>query len=81
MCVYLGKAFSWASGFDATEAAGCFRYYGGWADKIAGKVIETDERRLNYTRHEPIGVVGQITPWNFPCSCSRLIYIDYLIMT
>ncbi|KAG8723444.1 aldehyde dehydrogenase (NAD(P)(+)) ald5, partial [Ceratobasidium sp. 395] len=32
-----GKAFSIAKGFDASEAAACFRYYGGWADKIHGK--------------------------------------------
>jgi len=61
-----GKAFSIAKAFDATEAASCFRYYGGWADKVHGKVAEIDESRLAYTRHEPIGVVGQIIPWNFP---------------
>lgn len=61
-----GKAFSIAKGFDASEAAACFRYYGGWADKIQGKVVEIDSSRLAYTRHEPIGVVGQIIPWNFP---------------
>jgi aldehyde dehydrogenase (NAD+) len=42
------------------------RYYAGWADKIHGQVIETNEGKLSYTRHEPIGVVGQIIPWNFP---------------
>ena len=31
-----------------------------------GKVIEVDESKMAYTRHEPIGVVGQIIPWNFP---------------
>ncbi|KAB5593555.1 Aldehyde dehydrogenase [Ceratobasidium theobromae] len=61
-----GKAFTIAKGFDASEAAACFRYYGGWADKVHGKVAEIDESRLAYTRHEPIGVVGQIIPWNFP---------------
>ncbi|CUA71412.1 aldehyde dehydrogenase (NAD+) [Rhizoctonia solani] len=61
-----GKAFSIAKGFDASEAAACFRYYGGWADKHHGKVAEIDDSRLAYTRHEPIGVVGQIIPWNFP---------------
>jgi len=61
-----GKAFSIAKGFDASEAAACFRYYGGWADKIQGKVVEIDDSRLAYTRHEPVGVVGQIIPWNFP---------------
>ncbi|KAG9083707.1 aldehyde dehydrogenase (NAD(P)(+)) ald5 [Ceratobasidium sp. UAMH 11750] len=61
-----GKAFSIAKSFDASEAAACFRYYGGWADKVHGKVAEIDDTRLGYTRHEPIGVVGQIIPWNFP---------------
>ncbi|KAG9097323.1 aldehyde dehydrogenase (NAD(P)(+)) ald5 [Ceratobasidium sp. 370] len=61
-----GKAFSIAKSFDASEAAACFRYYGGWADKVHGKVVEIDDTRLAYTRHEPIGVVGQIIPWNFP---------------
>jgi len=35
-----GKTFSAAKGFDVAEAAACFRYYGGWADKIHGKTIE-----------------------------------------
>ena len=61
-----GKAFGIARGFDVMEAAACLRYYGGWADKDHGKVIEVDNSKLAYTRHEPIGVVGQIIPWNFP---------------
>jgi len=61
-----GKAFSIAKGFDIAEVAGCFRYYAGWADKIHGKVIEVNNDKMAYTRHEPIGVVGQIIPWNFP---------------
>ncbi|PGH29093.1 aldehyde dehydrogenase [[Emmonsia] crescens] len=60
-----GKAFSIAK-IDVANAAGCIRYYGGWADKIHGKVIDTDSESFNYTRHEPIGVCGQIIPWNFP---------------
>ncbi|MBO0700849.1 MAG: aldehyde dehydrogenase family protein [Zavarzinella sp.] len=44
----------------------CYRYYAGWADKIQGKTIPIDGRYLCYTRHEPVGVVGQIIPWNFP---------------
>ena len=67
-----GKAFSIAKGFDASEAAACFRYYGGWADKIHGKVAEIDDSRLGYTRHEPIGVCGQIIPWNFPRECTLI---------
>jgi len=61
-----GKAFAIAKGFDVAEAAACLRYYGGWADKIHGKTIEVNDAKLAYTRHEPIGVVGQIIPWNFP---------------
>jgi len=61
-----GKAFSIAKGFDIAEAAACLRYYAGWADKNHGKVIECNDGKMAYTRHEPIGVVGQIIPWNFP---------------
>ncbi|PWZ02297.1 putative indole-3-acetaldehyde dehydrogenase [Testicularia cyperi] len=61
-----GKAFAIAKGFDVTEVASNLRYYGGWADKNHGKVMEVDNKRLCYTRHEPIGVCGQIIPWNFP---------------
>ncbi|KIY72609.1 aldehyde dehydrogenase [Cylindrobasidium torrendii FP15055 ss-10] len=61
-----GKTFAWAKGTDVSFAIGTIKYYAGWADKVMGSVIETDERKLAYTRHEPIGVVGQIIPWNFP---------------
>ncbi|KAK7453414.1 hypothetical protein VKT23_011679 [Stygiomarasmius scandens] len=42
------------------------RYFAGWADKIHGRTMETNENKLAYTRHEPWGVVGAIIPWNFP---------------
>ena len=38
----------------------------GWCDKMHGKVIPVDGNILTYTRHEPVGVCGQIIPWNFP---------------
>ncbi|MCJ1238679.1 aldehyde dehydrogenase (NAD(P)(+)) ald5 [Varicellaria rhodocarpa] len=60
-----GKAVSMAK-VDVGMAASCLRYYGGWADKIEGKVIDTNPDTFNYTRQEPIGVCGQIIPWNFP---------------
>jgi len=44
----------------------CYRYYAGWADKIEGKTIPVNGPYFCYTRHEPVGVVGQIIPWNFP---------------
>ncbi|MCJ1363703.1 aldehyde dehydrogenase (NAD(P)(+)) ald5 [Acarospora aff. strigata] len=60
-----GKAMSMAK-VDVGMSAGCLRYYGGWADKIEGKVIDTIADTFNYTKQEPIGVCGQIIPWNFP---------------
>merc|ERR1719309_579294 len=42
------------------------RYYAGWADKNHGKVIPIDGSFQTYTRLEPVGVCGQIIPWNFP---------------
>ncbi|SGY48802.1 BQ5605_C001g00695 [Microbotryum silenes-dioicae] len=61
-----GKAYVYARHFDVSEAAACLRYYGGWADKNHGKVVEVMDSKMAYTRHEPLGVVGQIIPWNFP---------------
>jgi aldehyde dehydrogenase (NAD+) len=47
--------------------AAWFRYFAGLCDKIEGNVVATDKDNIfNYTRHEPIGVVGMITPWNSP---------------
>lgn len=44
-----------------------YRYYGGMADKVEGAVIPTDKNAIfNYTRHEPLGVIAMITPWNSP---------------
>jgi len=44
-----------------------YRYYGGLADKIEGSVIPSDKSNtFNYTRFEPLGVIGMITPWNSP---------------
>jgi len=44
-----------------------YRYYGGLADKIEGAVIPSDKPGVfNFTRYEPLGVVGMITPWNSP---------------
>lgn len=60
-----GKGVSMARG-DVAASAGCIRYYGGWADKIYGQTIDTDSGSLVYTRHQPVGVCGQIIPWNFP---------------
>ncbi|KAG2120168.1 aldehyde dehydrogenase [Suillus cothurnatus] len=61
-----GKTYNWARNVDVAGSINCIRYYAGWADKITGQVQETTEDKLTYSRHEPIGVVGQIIPWNFP---------------
>ena len=61
-----GKPYSVASAADLPLVIACFRYYAGWADKIQGKTIPINGNYFCYTRHEPVGVVGQIIPWNFP---------------
>lgn len=61
-----GKPFNDAFNIDLPLVIKCFRYFAGWADKIHGKTIPIDGGYFTYTRHEPIGVVGQIIPWNFP---------------
>jgi aldehyde dehydrogenase (NAD+) len=43
-----------------------FRYFGGMADKVEGTVVPVDAGFLNFVEREPVGVVGQIVPWNFP---------------
>ncbi|KAI0806425.1 aldehyde dehydrogenase [Xylaria sp. FL0064] len=60
-----GKSISMARG-DIGAVAGCIRYYGGWADKIFGQTIDINTDSFHYTKQEPIGVCGQIIPWNFP---------------
>jgi aldehyde dehydrogenase (NAD+) len=61
-----GKPYSVASAADLPLVISCYRYYAGWADKIQGKTIPINGNYFCYTRHEPVGVVGQIIPWNFP---------------
>ena len=61
-----GKPYKDARNIDVPLTVKCYRYYAGWADKIHGKTIPVEGPFFCYTRHEPIGVVGQIIPWNFP---------------
>ncbi|MEO5930035.1 MAG: aldehyde dehydrogenase family protein [Candidatus Kapaibacterium sp.] len=53
---------------DLPQSIACFRYYAGWAGKTTGETIEPHARvnAFAYTLREPIGVCGQIIPWNFP---------------
>lgn len=51
---------------DVPRTAVTFRYFGGMADKFEGSVIPVEEGFLNYMLREPVGIVGQVVPWNFP---------------
>ncbi|XP_071877419.1 aldehyde dehydrogenase 1A1 [Bombus fervidus] len=60
-----GKTYSNAV-FDIEASIDTIRYYAGWCDKIFGDTIPADGNLVSLTRKEPIGVVGQIIPWNYP---------------
>lgn len=53
-------------GLDVPRTAVTFRYFGGMADKVEGSVIPVEQGFLNYLLREPVGIVGQVVPWNFP---------------
>lgn len=61
-----GKPYKVAYLADVPSSVAVYRYYAGWADKNHGKTIPIAGDYFTYTRHEPVGVVGQIIPWNFP---------------
>jgi aldehyde dehydrogenase (NAD(P)+) len=61
-----GKPYTVALNEDLGDVAAVFRYYGGFADKIFGQVIDVGANKLAYTIKEPVGVCGQIIPWNYP---------------
>jgi p-cumic aldehyde dehydrogenase len=64
-----GKAVSFAKVIDLPSTVDVFRYMGGWCSKLGGTTppVSFDGREYHaYTRREPIGVVGAITPWNYP---------------
>jgi len=61
-----GKPYLVAKTADLPLTIACYRYYAGWADKVQGKTIPISGNYFCYTRPEPVGVVGQIIPWNFP---------------
>ncbi|XP_061172256.1 aldehyde dehydrogenase 1A1-like [Saccostrea echinata] len=81
----MGKPYKVA--YDETFwSAGVLRYFAGFADKIGGKTIPMDGDYFCFTRHEPVGVCGQIIPWNYPtpmfvwklgpvlaCGCTTII--------
>uniref|UniRef100_A0A8D0DXS4 aldehyde dehydrogenase (NAD(+)) n=1 Tax=Salvator merianae TaxID=96440 RepID=A0A8D0DXS4_SALMN len=61
-----GKLFPNSYMMDLGGCINTLRYCAGWADKIQGRTIPMDGNYFTFTRHEPIGVCGQIIPWNFP---------------
>jgi phenylacetaldehyde dehydrogenase len=62
-----GKPLMWSRAADVPLAVDLLRYMAGWATKIEGNTIPISAGKyLAYTLREPIGVVGQIIPWNFP---------------
>ena len=52
--------------FDIADVATCFEYYGGLATKVLGHVNPVPDNALSLSLREPIGVAGQIIPWNYP---------------
>lgn len=61
-----GKPYTVALAEDVGEVQAVLKYYGGYADKIHGQVIDTGSAKFAYTIREPVGVCGQIIPWNYP---------------
>jgi aldehyde dehydrogenase (NAD+) len=61
-----GKPVSDSRSADLPLVIDCLRYYAGFADKIHGSTIPIRGNYFSYTRREPVGVAGQIIPWNFP---------------
>jgi acyl-CoA reductase-like NAD-dependent aldehyde dehydrogenase len=62
-----GKPVKLAKVVDVASAAAHFRHFAGWAERITGEVLPVHQPGMHcYTRKEPVGVCGQIIPWNFP---------------
>ena len=60
-----GKTITDSKG-DMAGVSNTLRYYAGWADKVEGRTVPVRGNFLSYTLRQPVGVVGQIIPWNFP---------------
>jgi acyl-CoA reductase-like NAD-dependent aldehyde dehydrogenase len=61
-----GKPLSESRYVDVAQTIETYRYYAGWATKLEGETINANSNFFTYTLREPVGVVGQIIPWNFP---------------
>ena len=62
----MGKPITETTSIDIPLAAETFKFFAETIDKIEGKVTNTDHNSLHYTLRQPLGVIGCITPWNFP---------------
>ncbi|KAJ9627145.1 mitochondrial aldehyde dehydrogenase [Taxawa tesnikishii (nom. ined.)] len=74
-----GKPYQVALNEDLMEVINTLKYYAGYADKIHGQVIDTTAAKLAYTIREPVGVCGQIIPWNYPLDSLSILYFANLI--
>ncbi|OHF02294.1 aldehyde dehydrogenase [Colletotrichum orchidophilum] len=63
-----GKTYADALEIDLSECVTVIRYYAGWADKTYGQTINSIPQKFAYTLRQPIGVVAQVIPWNYPLS-------------
>ena len=61
-----GKPIFESQFVDTPAAAECLYYFAGWSGKVTGDTIPVADNAFTYTLREPVGVVGAITPWNFP---------------
>lgn len=61
-----GKPIKESRYVDLPQTVETFRYYAGWVTKLEGETMNVNSNFFNYTLREPVGVVGQIIPWNFP---------------
>jgi len=61
-----GKPIFESQYVDTPAAAECLYYFAGWSGKVAGETLPVADNAFTYTLREPVGVVGAITPWNFP---------------
>ncbi|CAF4730706.1 unnamed protein product, partial [Rotaria sp. Silwood2] len=75
-----GKSIEDSKG-DIFASADCLEYYAGWVDKITGETIPGSHDQVIYTRHEPIGVCGQIIPWSVAILNSiEIKYVSFILM-
>ncbi|NIE64462.1 aldehyde dehydrogenase family protein [Burkholderia sp. Ax-1719] len=72
-----GMPFWFAQGA-VTAAVDIFRYYAGWCSKVLGSTVPSDSSTLIYTLREPLGVCGQIIPWNVPILMASIKFANAL---